>query len=79
MTDRASFLLLEVQSLGLHYFQVAQVFLTRTQFQCTKAVHSETKLLGNDLTQSADLISGGIFFSMPTHHSETFEGTRFRA
>ena len=60
---------------------ILKTILSRTylglKFQRTNAVHQETKLLGNDLTQIADLISGGLFLIISTHHSELFEGTRF--
>ena len=60
---------------------IVLTILSRTylglKFQCTEAMHQETKLLGNDLTQSADLISGGLFLIISTHHSEMFEGTRY--
>ena len=51
--------------------------LSRTQVSMYKACALRTKLLGNDLMQSVDLISGGFFLSMLTHHCKMFEGTRF--
>ena len=65
-----------MESSGINYFQDRRSHLG-LKFQCTKAVHRETKLLGNNLTQSADVISGGLFYSMSTYHSEMFEGNRF--
>ena len=60
---------------------IFKTILARTylglKFQCTNAMHKETKLFGNDLTESADFISRGLFLIISTHHSEMSEGTCF--
>ena len=60
-------------------FKSHRCYYLGLKFQCIEAVHWVKKLPGNNLTQSADVISAGLFLSMSTHHSEMFEDTRFRA